>query len=280
MDNTTTTTNDISQQLNDIADQFQAVAPAPQPVAKKKARIVSIEAAYEDTEVLVPLDCEEYVKQFKKREQTTATAILDMCRVVYEADKALDEEDFAEFCTQVGYTSSSSTIRKFIAIGKVQPRMKDYADQLPTGWTSIYQLTQIPAKTFENMLAAGKSLTLLTGKDVRELVQMTRPIDSYTSHLPTEKVTQSPIFAKVCFTRHDIDRTDWLLAKNAFAAIEARLPIKVILDAETENVYQQAKLASYDVQKSKFDVKQGDLSKWGEGLLPPTDPKVASTATK
>lgn len=277
MDNATT--NDTAN-INDIADQVQAVAAAPQPAAKKKARYASVEAAYEDTEVLVPLDCDAYVLQFKKREQTTAAAILDMSRVVYEAHKALDDEDFADFCKQVGYTSASSTIRKFIAIGKVQPRLKAYADRLPAGWTSIYQLTQIPAKTFDNMLAQGKSLASLTGKDVRELVQMTRPIDSFTSHLPKEKLTYNPVFAKVCFTRHDINRTDWLLAKNAFAAIEARLPIKIVLNSEAENVYQQAKLASYDVQKSKFEAKQGDLSKWAEGLMPPTDAKVALPETK
>lgn len=276
MDIKTTNTEIAAQQLNEKVVQ---VGQAAKATSKPKVRKLSIEAAYEDTQQIVAVDRDEYVRQFRKQEQATAAAILDMARVVYEAHQALDEGDFDHFCNQVGYSANSSSIRKFLAIGKVQPRMKAYADQLPTGWTSIYQLTQIPAETFEKMVANGQSLATLTGTDVRELVKSTRPIDSFTGHLKKERTTGNLVFATVCFVRKEIDRADWLMVKNAFAGLESRFPIKFVVNAEGENIYDQANLAAYDKRKVDFVKRTNETENLDNGRYKSSNmPAVITTS--
>lgn len=251
-----------------------AVAPVgktgtPNPTAAAAPRVSryqSVEKAHVDGQVITPLTRDQYVVLFRKKVEQTAKATLELCRVVYEAFKTLDEAQFEAFCSEVGYKDTSSTIRKFLAIGKVAPRLVQYSSQLPASWTSIYQLTQIPASYFEKMLNDGKSLTSLTGADVKELVQMTRDLTSITKDLPRDKLTKSPIFAKVCFTRAKIDDTDWELMKKGFAELEARLPLKFIIAENAESVYQERKQIAYDEAKKKRRRGVLDPSAWNIGL--------------
>ena len=91
---------------------------------------LSVERAIEDDESLVKHERSHYVAEFKRGVEKTARATLETCRVVYEANRVLDNYQFQNFCTEVGYRDGSSSIRKFIAIGKVYPRFIQYADQL------------------------------------------------------------------------------------------------------------------------------------------------------
>ena len=58
----------------------------------------------------------EYAKQFKVQAKKTAEGVLEMARVVFDARK-LGTADFEVFCSEVGYKSDSSTIRKLKSIG-------------------------------------------------------------------------------------------------------------------------------------------------------------------
>ncbi|WP_421762378.1 hypothetical protein [Devosia sp.] len=246
--------------------QPAATTPPDMTINKKENyRFISVERAHTDTETIVAHTRDEYVRLFRTRVQQTARATLDLCRLVYEAWKSLDEANFAAFCQAVGYKDTSSTIRKFLAIGKVQPRLVQYADQLPASWTSIYQLTQIPASTFEKMLNEGKSLNSLSGADVKELVASTREISSITAGLPREKETRNALFAKVAFTKRTVDDADWLLVQRAFAALEARLPIKFVVEQVAENLFDQRKHVLYEMAK-RAEVKKGlNPDDWGLG---------------
>ena len=64
-----------------------------------------------------------------------------MCRIVDEAKRSLDYGGFRDFCNEIDHKPKSSTIRKYVVIGKVYPRLIIYAEQLPATWTSIYLLT-------------------------------------------------------------------------------------------------------------------------------------------
>ena len=72
---------------------------------------VAAQYALEDVQTIKPRTRDEYVGLFKRTEERTARATLQMCRVVYEAKQTLKEHEFADFCSTVGYKDTSATIR-------------------------------------------------------------------------------------------------------------------------------------------------------------------------
>lgn len=71
---------------------------------------LSVERAIDDDVNLVKHDRAHYVAEFKRGVERTARATLEMCRVVYEASRALDTYQFQNFCKDIGYRDGSSTV--------------------------------------------------------------------------------------------------------------------------------------------------------------------------
>lgn len=210
-----------------------------------------------DIETIKPRSRDQYVALFKKTEERTARATLQMCRVVYEAHQSLEEHDFADFCAAVDYKDDSSVIRKFCAIGKLQPRLVNHAAFMPPEWTKIYMLTQMPAQFFESYVNDGMDFRGLTGKQLKALVDATRPqIKQLSLLLPKDKDSNNFVFAKLLFDKAFVDAYDWRAVKKALAEIESRLPIKVQFIAAAEEAYKatithrytQAKQNAKDVE--------------------------------
>jgi hypothetical protein len=201
---------------------------------------------------------------FKQREAKTAQATLDMCRVVYEARLKLTEPQFEEFCVQVGYKASSASIRKFIAIGRVAPRLSQYAEQLPSSWTSIYLITQVPANAFEKLIEKEGSLRDLRGGALQQLVNETKPINSLVNHLRYDKDKVCWQFATVSFTKR-IDDIDLRAVEKAFAEVASRLPVRFSINSELTRISEQRKLKRYEAAKTHH--KHGDFnpSTWDLG---------------
>ena len=82
--------------------------------------MLSMARAHEDDANLVKHDRAHYVAVFKQGVEKTACAKLAFYRTVYEASRVLDSYK--------------------------------YADQLPSAWTTIYQITQITSDSFECFL--------------------------------------------------------------------------------------------------------------------------------
>ncbi|NBT06457.1 MAG: hypothetical protein EBS54_06945, partial [Betaproteobacteria bacterium] len=188
----------------------------------------SLECSVELDQSIQKRERDQYVRAFKIGIQRTARATLDMCRVVFEANQVLDAYDFSKFCEEIGMRSGSSTIRKFIAIGRVYPRFVAYADQLPIAWTNIYLLTQIPAKSFEHCIQQGRALKDIKGNYLRSLIESTQDLSSINDPLPYDKDNNGHMFAKVLFTKR-IDDVDWRAVEKALSELQARLPIKVVV---------------------------------------------------
>ena len=192
-----------------------------------------------DIETLKPRSRDQYVDLFKKTEERTALATLLMCRVVYEAHQTLEAHEFADFCAAVGYRDGSAVIRKFCAVGKLQPRLVKHAALMPHEWTKIYTLTQMPAQLFESYVEDGTDFRGLTGKELKGLVDATRPEQKRLSLLlPIDKDSNNFVFAKLLFNKAIVDAYDWRAVKKALAEIESRLPIKVQFVAAAEEAYQ------------------------------------------
>lgn len=261
------------QVIADAIVQDEAVAKAE---AERLARLqggniaqyvspAKVETSWEVDDSNIPVRARnEYVWLFKAHQRRTAVAAMEMCRVVYEASKTLSEHEYDEFCKNIGYKSDSSTVRKFLAIGKVYPRMIQYADQLPAAWTSIYALTQMPADDFDRCVANGYRLCDLTGGEVDQLVKKTRIVNNSVSPFKLDKKSQSFCVANIFFTKR-VDDADFRLIQKAFDEIATRLPVKLVIKKEATEYFEKRRSQRYEKLKQEAPGAELDPSKWDYG---------------
>lgn len=227
---------------------------------------VSAERGLADIETIKPRSRDQYIDLFKKTEERTAKATLQMCRVVYEAQQSLQVHEFADFCGAVGYKDTSAVIRKFCAIGKLQPRLVEHAAFMPHEWTKIYTLTQIPAQLFESYVAKGTDFRGLTGKQLKQLVDATQPVTKQLSTLlPRDKDSNNFVFAKLLFDKTFVDAYDWRAVKKALAEVESRLPIKVQFVTAAEEAYQNTVAHRYTQSKQNARDAEFKPALWDYG---------------
>ena len=242
--------------------------------------VLSLERSINDDPNLVAHDRAHYVAEFKRGVEKTARAMLETGRVVYEASRMLDSYQFQNFCKEVGYRDNSSTIRKFITIGKVYPRFIQYADQLPSAWTTIYQITQIPANDFENYIKNGKRLDELKGKRLQILLGMTKPLDDLTAPLKFDSNSGGFVFAKLVAMRK-FDDIDWRAIEKAMAELQARLPIKFQVPKQFTDLVGERRLRRYQSAKKHFTHQEFKPDTWDMGeeansVLPRSELEVAA----
>ena len=61
------------------------------------------------------------------------------------------------------------------------------------------------------------------------------------------------------------DDTDWRAMHKALAEIEARLPIRFAVNKETQNIWEERKLARYEQSKTKYQSIEFQPEKWDYG---------------
>ena len=214
----------------------------------------------------------------------TAESTLGMCRVVYEAKKALTDCDFTDFCSDIGYREDSPAIRKFTVIGKLFPRLILAADKLPDCWTSIYAITQLPAASFEAMIRNGDSFRQLKGSDLKRLIGLTKPQQTIEAYVPPDNCWHKQPVAKMFFTKSP-DSIDWKAMRKALAEVESRLPVRFNIEAELQkaweaartNRYEQAKKAEYGIE---IKPEKWDFGREAETLYNVKNDNVAAVEDK
>ena len=260
-DNTTNTTAVTSYYgtAGDTAGNIKYDPFAPNQVAAQHA--------LDDVQTIKPRTRDEYVGLFKRTEERTARATLQMCRVVYEAKSTLEEHEFADFCSTVGYKDSSATVRKYCAIGKLQPRLVQHAAFMPHEWSKIYVLTQIPAKLFEQFVEQQRDFRALTAKELKTLVDSTKPEQkSLEALLPKDKDSNNFVFARLMLDKTFVDAYDWRAVRKALAEIESRLPIKVQLTAAADAAYKQTVVHRYNDAKDNAKDVEFKPALWDYGI--------------
>ena len=217
---------------------------------------LSLEGATTEDTAIIAKSKDEYVVAFKSSAEKTARATLEMCRVVYEASRSLDGFQFGRFCKDIGFNDYSSTIRKYISIGKLYPRFIAYADQLPSSWTNIYLITQIPAEHFEEMVKAGQSLASLKGQRLANLLKETSDVKRVDAKLTYDKKNIGYVFGKMMFTKTP-DDTDVRAIQKALNEVSARLPVKFVIAQALQDVIEKRK-EQRDTDSKRF-YKRGEL---------------------
>jgi hypothetical protein len=267
--------NAVMTELKDAQDELDKFSTEVHAVklsllSNDKKQEYSIPVKFEhtceiDDSNIIKRQRNEYVYMFKANMRRTALATLEMCRVVYEAEKSLTDAEFHEFCKQINYKSDSSSIRKFSTIGKVYPRFIQYAEQLPAAWTSIYALTQIAADDFELCIKGGYALNKLTGGEIGELVKKTRDINNSVSPFKMDKKTLHFAVATVYFTKK-VDDTDFRLLQKAFDEIASRLPVKLVVKKESAEYFEKRRAQRYEKLKVEAKDVMVKPEKWDYGI--------------
>lgn len=116
----------------------------------------------------------EYANQFKVQAKKTAEGVLEMARVVFDA-KQLGTADFEVFCSEVGYKSDSSTIRKLASIGKQYLVLSSRSKSLPTSWTTLYQVSRLTAEMIDQKISEGVITPNLDGKGLAVRLGLSEP---------------------------------------------------------------------------------------------------------
>jgi hypothetical protein len=141
----------------------------------EKTDISSAAVNYQGTSTSISItryesEIDKFVGQYQQFAVKTAQSTLEMCRVVFDAKQSLKKEEFAQFCSNIAHKPEDSTIRKYLAIGEKYQQLITCAELLPNSWTSIYLITQIPAETFNALVATSSDMSSFTGKDIQKLI--------------------------------------------------------------------------------------------------------------
>jgi hypothetical protein len=253
---------DTEADTNAYLQQQRMTQPAKDTTYKVATKLEY--AVLEDDETIIPKSRREYVFWFKAQQRKTARATLEMCRTTYEAFKILNDSEFASFCRDIGHDDNSSTIRKFLAIGKVYPRLIDYSEKLPAAWTNIYLLTQISADDFERCIKVGFAFDKLTGSELKQLIEKTRDINNMTSPFKQDKKLLAYPVAKVFFTKRP-DEIDFRLLQKALEEVQARLPVKFQLIGEQVKLFKQRSELRYEKVKQEGKQTAVKPGEWDYG---------------
>ena len=128
---------DVRSKSKRGVDSNASTPPVP------KERKINVERAWSENEVIVPKTRREYVKNFRQRfkkwdasencpnecggcstlkfpHERRIRSTLEMCRVVYEAQRSLSYWEFEDLCKEIDLNKRSE-IRKVVAIGEAYP---------------------------------------------------------------------------------------------------------------------------------------------------------------
>jgi ribosomal protein S8 len=121
----------------------------------------------------------------------TAQSTVEMCRVVFEAKTSLTKDEYLSFLKDIGHKSETSTIRKYLAIGKQYDKLIQYTHLLSNSWTSIYTITQLPSETFDALAMTDTDMSVMSGKQIKSLIEMNKQSTSITSASSQTKSSNS-----------------------------------------------------------------------------------------
>lgn len=136
-----------------------------------------------NNQTITVIDC---VNEFKGYARKTVEGTLEMSRVVVEARKLKGKSNFGEFCDLIGFDKRSSTIKKLQCIGKKYEFLSSVKDNLPSNWTTLYQISRIDNEQIQDLIQSKVIHPDMTGKEVKNFH------DGVDEEQPVEEVVNEP----------------------------------------------------------------------------------------
>jgi len=192
-------------------------------------------------------DKEQFVQDFHGFAKKTAQSTLEMCKVVYDAKHTLTNDNFDNFCREIGQKSSDSTIRKYLAIGEKYDDFINYADRLPNSWTSIYKITQIDSTTFSALVSTDNTFATMRAKDIDMLINPNKASQSKSTQNSSNQSTAAATAESNVIASDD-------LVDDQIDADEADIEIEADVESIKVNDIEPLSQAA-DLQNSAQDVE-------------------------
>jgi hypothetical protein len=85
----------------------------------------------------------DFASKINELTKNTASNILDIASLMTDAKSELSSDDFNLMLDDTKYSKNSSSIRKWLVIGKSYQRLMPIADKLPPNWSTIYKLSTL-----------------------------------------------------------------------------------------------------------------------------------------
>lgn len=136
---------------------------------------------------------EVYANEYHSYVKKSLEGYLNTARVVYECSTKLsDVNDFERFCSTIGMDPKSSTLRKFKVIGKEFDLLIKYLNQIPSNWTTVYEIARLGTDKIEDLLLEQKISSNTTGKELKILLS-----ENIASHSEQEATDNDAIEGEV-----------------------------------------------------------------------------------
>ncbi len=132
----------------------------------------------------LPPEIQRYTQEFLSFAKASTENTIAMCELLNRAKVEFREKEhnnknmlFNLLCESVGYPKGANdpTIKKYVRIGESAERFRPYIDRLPNSWTTLYEITQLDSKTFDDAIDNGTINIKMIGRDVKTLKQLSNP---------------------------------------------------------------------------------------------------------
>lgn len=217
---------------------------------------------------------EQLVSDYSLFAVKTAQSTVEMCRVVFEAKEELSNDEFSNFCIDIGRKKTDPTIRKFLAIGAAYERLIQYADKLPNSWTSIYTILQIPAETFNALAQVGESFANLTGNQLKALKRIGDSNQAPSTDATSSAKTTAEVASSETTTATSAEDTNKSLESNSKTSSE----VIDVVTASTDEIStdeDSSNLSNTDTDDSEDESVSDDAVVKANALLE----RVTTTAS-
>ncbi len=132
----------------------------------------------------LPPEIQRYTQEFLSFAKASTENTIAMCELLNRAKVEFREKEqnnknklFNLLCESIGYPKGANdpTIKKYVRIGESAQRFRPYIDRLPNSWTTLYEITQLDGKTFDDAIDNGTINIKMIGRDVKTLKQLSNP---------------------------------------------------------------------------------------------------------
>jgi hypothetical protein len=163
-----------------------------------------------------------YVENFRVARKKSSESILSVCKIVVEAESQLKKADFKKFLEGIDVEADGSTFRKLRKIGAASERLKPHSTNLPTSWTTIYQIASLAVQDFERLVEEKMLTPKLTATQLRK-------------HFSPCKPSGIPKTATVKVTARNIDASILAALRQEIESLCARHSVQVEFSQRVEN---------------------------------------------
>ena len=163
--------------------------------------------------VVTNTNIEQFVNQYHMCIQKTASVILELANIVYNAKNTLDDSEFQQFRDAIGADKfKDSYIRKLICIAKHSARFNPLSQKLPPNYTTLYSLSKLREDKFQKVIDANIISPDMTAKSLNHFLKI--------SHTTVSAKKKSKKGICISFTL-DLQSIDMTTASKLFKEIDA-----------------------------------------------------------